>query len=639
VATGATLQVDGASLGDTTAAVTLNGTGNLTLSADETIGSLAGAGTVTNGGNTLTAGGDDSSTAFSGVASGAGGLTKSGSGTLTLSGANTYAGATTVNAGTLTLSGGSIVGEISNQSLGTFIFSGGNISNNVRNSGTFKVEGQRNIDGNYTSTGSTLDLTSDAVTGTTLTIGGDLALTGEVKLDANLENGTADSIAVGETLSGTAAINFNELGTVEKGFENITVISFKNKDDGFSYTMSGLPENGNLFNYQLIDTPTEIQLQSTVGSGIASLAATVGLTQTIVGAIVNRPTSPFVGSLVSGADENPCGEGGWVHLTGGNADADGTYKDTTSGQSGTAPVSLLYKGVQVGTDKACFDGTYNGWDMAFGGIAGANFGTTENKVFGIDLQGSTTTELRSVTNTNFDQAYGGAYLTASKGRYFSDVQYRFDNTKYSSTNKAVVTGAGVDLTDSVYNTYGSTISGSFGYSMPIGEPEGGLTFVSSAGASLSDLSTTLVNMGEDGSLKIGDTESRIGFISGTVAKSKVLPDGESLISYFGTFTSYEDFGDDPTALYSPAEGDSRPLVLSNVGKYNEISAGLNFVRILSPSFFETARNTAAKRNTLAPKLINIVSKARQLNANIRLDSRFANGLNSMGVAAQVRLQF
>ena len=92
-------------------------------------------------------------------------------------------------------------------------------------------------------------------------------------------------------------------------------------------------------------------------------------------------------------------------------------------------------------------------------------------------------------------------------------------------------------------------------------------------------------------------------------------------------------------MYSPAEGDSRPLVLSNVGKYNEISAGLNFVRILSPSFFETAPNTAAKRNTLAPKLINIVSKARQLNANIRLDSRFANGLNSMGVAAQVRLQF
>jgi hypothetical protein len=484
-----------------------------------------------------------------------------------------------------------------------------------------------------------LDLTSDAVTGTTLTIGGDLALTGEVKLDANLENGTADSIAVGETLSGTAAINFNELGTVEKGFENITVISFKNKDDGFSYTMSGLPENGNLFNYQLIDTPTEIQLQSTVGSGIASLAATVGLTQTIVGAIVNRPTSPFVGSLVSGADENPCGEGGWVRLTGGNADADGTYKDTTSGQSGTAPVSLLYKGVQVGTDKACFDGTYNGWDMAFGGIAGANFGTTENKVFGIDLQGSTTTELRSVTNTNFDQAYGGAYLTASKGRYFSDVQYRFDNTKYSSTNKAVVTGAGVDLNDSVYNTYGSTISGSFGYSLPIGEPEDGLNFVSSAGASLSDLSTGLVDMGEDGNLKIGDTKSRVGFISGTIAKSKVRPDGESLISYFGTFTAYEDFGDNPTAVYIPAVGDSRPLLLSNVGKYNEISAGLNFVRILSPSFFETARNANSKPNTLTPKLINIASKARQLNANIRLDSRFANGLNSIGIAAQVRLQF
>jgi autotransporter-associated beta strand protein len=87
----------------TGSALTVNG--SALFQASSTIGSLAGGGNVfMNGNNALTAGGDNTSTTFSGVYQNSGGnaaLTKTGNGTLTLTGFNTYTGATTVNAGTL----------------------------------------------------------------------------------------------------------------------------------------------------------------------------------------------------------------------------------------------------------------------------------------------------------------------------------------------------------------------------------------------------------------------------------------------------------------------------------------------------------------------------------------------------------
>ena len=68
----------------------------------ETIGSLAGAGTVSLGSAGLTAGGDNTTTTFSGGITGTGAFTKTGTGALTLSGANSYTGTTTISGGTLT---------------------------------------------------------------------------------------------------------------------------------------------------------------------------------------------------------------------------------------------------------------------------------------------------------------------------------------------------------------------------------------------------------------------------------------------------------------------------------------------------------------------------------------------------------
>ena len=71
--------------------------------ADQTIGSLAGVAGATAdlGPHTLTAGGNNTSTSYTGLITGSGILTKVGTGTLTLNGTSSYTGATNINAGVL----------------------------------------------------------------------------------------------------------------------------------------------------------------------------------------------------------------------------------------------------------------------------------------------------------------------------------------------------------------------------------------------------------------------------------------------------------------------------------------------------------------------------------------------------------
>jgi autotransporter-associated beta strand protein len=109
------LSVNGTSLPDSSA-VTVAAPGILRLTAAETIGSLAGTGNVRLSTFTLNAGGDNTSTTFSGLLTGAGALTKAGTGTLTLSGRSTYAGLTTISAGTVQLGA---TGTATNTPLGT----------------------------------------------------------------------------------------------------------------------------------------------------------------------------------------------------------------------------------------------------------------------------------------------------------------------------------------------------------------------------------------------------------------------------------------------------------------------------------------------------------------------------------------
>nr|MBA3936178.1 autotransporter-associated beta strand repeat-containing protein [Planctomycetota bacterium] len=98
---------------------------------NETVGSLAGAGSVTLGSATLTCGGDATSTTLSGVISGTGAVTKAGAGTMTLSGVNTYTGATTVSVGTLLVSGSTVAGSAVGVSSGATLGGTGTVAGTV----------------------------------------------------------------------------------------------------------------------------------------------------------------------------------------------------------------------------------------------------------------------------------------------------------------------------------------------------------------------------------------------------------------------------------------------------------------------------------------------------------------------------
>ncbi len=113
-------------LGNTTAVTVSAGAFYDLANVNETVGSISGAGAITLGSGNLTAGGNNTTTDFSGVISGSGMLSKTGTGTLTLSGTNLHSGGTTLLNGYLTPT---LAGSLGS---GTFTFTAGTNASGLR---------------------------------------------------------------------------------------------------------------------------------------------------------------------------------------------------------------------------------------------------------------------------------------------------------------------------------------------------------------------------------------------------------------------------------------------------------------------------------------------------------------------------
>ena len=653
--TGGTLALGNAVSGDAavsgTGVMTLNTGGSIagTLTNDATFtfagGALGDVDNLTAGDITVTGTGAVTGTLDSigtididsGAALSVAGLTSINDGSLNVDG--TFLGDLTVgSAGALTANSGSVLGSgtqtfINNGSSSFDLF--GTVDGDlVANSGISRIGGTvtRSLTANsgaivnvldgatvgtYTQNSGTVSLV-DANPTTDLNISGDAVFNGTIALDVDLsDDSTAgDTINVGGNVSGSAVLSFSAVG--ESDIDDIALITYGGSNTLTFSSLEGLPRFGE-FEYFLSDTGTGVlSLRSRVNSGIASLASSIGVTQTIVGSVINRPTSPYVADLATDPGDLPCGAGAWARPTYGQADASGTFKDINSGTTGETPIDLIYRGIQIGGDFACFDDRYGGFDMAFGVIGGYNDGDTTTLSPTLNVStGVADGPVGSVTTTDFNQTFGGIYMTASRDRFFADLQMRYEVTNFTSSNKEIIPGAGFDLNKSKYDTKGGTVSGAVGYAMPVESVEG-LNVVGSMGFSYSDFNTDSIDLGGDGTVKLEDSKIKLGFLSGTVARTKLQPDEISLINYFGTATVYNDFADDPVAKYIDSTDTANPIQLSKLGTYGEISAGVNYVRLLSAGGD---------------------GKPRQLNVAGRFDYRKGDNLESWGITAQIRYQF
>lgn len=467
-----------------------------------------------------------------------------------------------------------------------------------------------------TLTGGTLDGTNggtDLDTADSFTLSAGTTLSGATSI-LNVNSTTQDGdqiIATGATISGGQYI-FRELGGVALG-NSTTVVVGNNNVLGFTVQNANGSATafGGAVVYSLVASGSDLALVQETSAGIGGIAAGVSLTQSLIGNVVNRPTSPFASGL---AAEEGCSQGGFGRGTIGTASIEGTSTNSVSTRSQS--VNADYYGVQAGYDFGCNDGRFfgGGWDAAFGALVGYNSGTTDQPVLvntglGVDSVASTTL-------SDFDQTYVGLYAVASKERLTADVQLRFDNTQFQLSERVSPGFIGLGLSNEPeFDTDTVTFTARLSYQIPLNDK--GLAFVPTGGFAYSRTSDASVTFDNGDVLQLDSFTSTVGFIGGTIAKQSVSEDGLSGQAFFGSLNYYNDFGDDRTSTFTSSSG-TEEISSSNIGGFGEASIGWNYVRILE----------------------NGPAGAKQLNANIRADARFGGNVSeSYSLTAQVRLSF
>ena len=499
----------------------------------------------------------------------------------------------------------------------------GRLNSRVTNNGTVLARGQTaRVDGVLVNNG--LVSTRDGDPSGVFRVGG-LAGNGTYRLDVDPDTRTADRIVVsGGAATGAYYLDFGSenWATVIQSGMRLTLLDV-DEDQGsandYTFTHSDLPVGSEriVYSVQKASQYGDLNLISQTNPAMGAIFGNVALVQSLIGSVINRPTSPFTTALAFEDTERPCGVGSWGRAIGGHANATGS---TNNGVSDVATsVNANYYGMQVGTDFACFDDRFGGWNMTFGVLGGINRGDTDQPVYAIDPGNAEQLSgvLTSYTSSDFEQRYAGLYATATKGRFQADLQYRVEKTDFTISNDPVSDQAGLGLNDAEFSSDGQTLSGSVSYVYPVGEK--GWAILPTVGFAWSKMSTDAITFEDGYELRFDDSTRKIGFVGATVARSIVQPERNSALYAFATGTWYRDFADQTVSTFAAIEDDGfedEVLRSENLGSYGEISVGANWVKVLGQK-----------------------ARGRQFSAGARIDARFGDQLDSVGVSGQVRWQF
>ncbi len=428
-----TLQFGAAGTSLSTSAVTVNSGAVLDLNSfSGSVGSLAGGGNVTLGSGTLEQGLDNSTTAYSGVMSGTGGLTKSGTGIFTLAGTNTYSGATTVNGGTFRIAAAERISDSSAVTVGA----AGALDLNNFNETVASLAGSGAVtlgSGNLTVTGNSTNTTFSGVIGGsggltklgsgTLVLSGPNTYTGatavitgvleiqnaaglgdvaggstvsagaEIRLNGDMDIGTEALSLSGSGFSGAGALHSVKGSITWAGNVTLPADATIGADAGVLTINGGISKGSNLLTFT--------GAGNLISAGVISGTGTSGITKSGTGTLSLNTANTYTGptnvttGVLSVQDPGALGAGG---VGNGTVIASGAALEVTDDI-----------GIQIGAEALTLDGDGIGSHGAFRSTSGDNIWggavtIASNTTIGVDADSLT-------LSSTFGESGSGRTLT------------------------------------------------------------------------------------------------------------------------------------------------------------------------------------------------------------------------------------
>ena len=465
---------------------------------NETLGSLAGAGNVTLDSGTLTAGGNNASTTFSGTISGSGGFNKAGSGTLVLTGTSNYTGATNIDGGTFEVDGAITSSSSVNVNAGSTLTGIGTVdpSTVTIGSGSNFVPGTAGVPGTSMTVAGNLAFQSGALylvylnqtTSTFANVTGTAALASTVQatfspgsvaakqytiLQSAGLNGTAFAgVAAPPNFTGTLSYSADDVFLKVSAALGLGTALNQNQQSAASAINAFFNGGGAL-------PPGFINLFGQTGNGLAAtLTRLDGENATGAEHVAFDLTNEFLGLML-----DP-----FVYGRGGAASGGGPLGFAPDQQASfPSDVALAYAGLLKAPPKQSFDQRWTVWGASFGGsgtfngdpavgsnnvtastygfAAGADYHVDANTVLGFAAAGSGTnwSLAQSLGTGRSDAFQAGVYGTRYFGPAYVSAALAFTNNWFT-TNR--IAAAGDQLTASFNGqSFGARVESGYRYAV------------------------------------------------------------------------------------------------------------------------------------------------------------------------------